>query len=372
MKTWETEVKPPWENVEVTTKNGIITPVDNKPLAVWACDVEDEPLSWLWYPYLLHRNINTIGGEAGTGKTQFICGLGAAVTTKQPDGMPGIIEKHGTFLYLGGEDGNSVMRSRLEAAGADLSRCALVEKPIDCMGNEFIELIKQVKPALIVFDPLLSYVGADININSYIDARRVIDYLREVAREHDTCIVLIIHPPKNSNYKLFYRFTGSGAFVDGVRTVTYIGYHPTESNKRVGIQVKTNNKHAAPFIFSNDEELGFIWEGDDPTIKSKDVEAITAFETTGSMCSNFEYYEKVIIELMKVNPTGITATAKGILDKYSKIRSHDINPRSFGQALNKATLQRALLKNGIVLKKAANTHNRQSYNLYYKEALMDI
>ena len=124
MRTWETKSKPPWEeNVTVTTEKGIIKPVDsNKPLAVWACDVESEPVAWLWYPYLLHNNINTIGGEAGTGKTQFICGLGAAVTTEQPDGMPGIIEKHGTFLYLGGEDGNSVMRSRVETAGADLSK----------------------------------------------------------------------------------------------------------------------------------------------------------------------------------------------------------------------------------------------------------
>lgn len=336
----------------------------------WANDVKAEPTKWLWYPYYIDENINIFGGETGTGKTWNLCAIVATVTTgNQPEGMPGIVEKQGNVLYLGGEDGNSGIRARLEAVGADLAKVALVENHIDCTGSEFIGLLEEVKPVLVIIDPLMSFVGSDVNINDYVGARQVADHLRTVAREYKTSIIMVVHPPKRGDYKLLYRFTGSGAFVDATRTATYIGYHPTEPRKRVGIQPKNNIKKTAPYTFTLDEELGFIWTGEDSSVKQKDIEAASAYEAESSG-TNLEYYKKVIAEVMKINPTGLDATAKEILDEFSKVKGHEISPRSFGQVLNKKMFQQALSRQGITLRVGSRTHGRQKYSLHYTEQIV--
>lgn len=353
-----------------TTKNGLAVPVCKQTkIFTWASDVDVKPVRWLWYPYFVDENINIFGGETGTGKTWNLCAIAAAVTTgTQPEGMPGIVKKRGNVLYLGGEDGNSGIRARLEALGADLSKIALVEKSIDCTRGEFAGLLEEVNPALVIIDPLMSFVGADVSINDYVGARQVSDHLRGAAREYRTSIIMVVHPPKRGDYKLLYRFTGSGAFVDATRTATYIGYHPTEAGKRVGIQPKNNLGRTAPYTFALDGELGFVWAGEAPEVKQKDVEAAGAYEGE-SGGTNLEYYEKVIVEVMKINPAGFEATAKEILGEFSKVVAHDINPRSFGQVLNRKKFQQALSRKGITLLLAGRPHGSQKYSLHYTEQI---
>ena len=338
----------------------------------WGNDVKDQDVSYLWYPYLINGNVNTFGGETGTGKTWVLSAIISAVTTDtQPEGMPGIIMKRGNVLYLGGEDGNAGMKERLKKTGADLSKVALVENVFDCTTHILIDYIEAVNPVLIIIDPLLSYVGEKTNINDYVGARKVLDHLRDVARKYDISILQVVHPPKNGNYKLLHRFTGSGAFVDAVRTATYIGYHPTDSNKRVAIQPKNNINRTVPFVFELDPELGFMWVGEDENITSKEVEEATVYEKTSKQ-NLLGYYEKVITEVMRINPTGFEGTAKDILEEFSRVSGHNISPLSFGQALNKVIFIQALQRKGITLKKGKNGKNRQKYVIFYTESVMNI
>lgn len=375
LRDYEDEIGQRVENPVIrhltTTKGGLVVPADKprKPF-IWASDVKAEPIKWLWFPYYVDENINIFGGETGTGKTWNLCAIAAAVTTgNQPAGMPGIVEKQGNVLYLGGEDGNNGIRARLEAVGADLAKVALVENHIGCTDIEFTELLKEVKPVLVIIDPLMSFVDPGVNINDYVGARQVADYLRTVAREYKTSVIIVVHPPKRGDYKLLYRFTGSGAFVDATRTATYIGYHPTEAGKRVGIQPKNNIKKTAPYTFSLEDGIGFVWTGEDSGIKQKDVEAACAYEGESSS-TNLEYYEKVIDEVMKINPAGLEATAREILIEFSKVIAHDIDPRSFGQVLNKKMFQQALARRGVTLIKGKRSGNRQRYSLHYMEQLI--
>ena len=351
---------------QTTSKNGLIVPVEKQETPfTWASDVAIEPAKWLWYPYILDENTNAFGGETGTGKTWNLCSIAAAVTTKQPQEMPGIVEKHGNVLYLGGEDGNGGTAERLKDVGADLSRVALVENVFDCTGPEVLGLLDKVDPALVIFDPLLSYTPKGSNINDYVGARQIMDYLREVAREKRTSIITVVHPPKRGDYKLLYRFTGSGGIVDSVRTATYVGYHPTEKNMRVGIQPKNNLIYTEPYMFRLDPELGFQWAGKDGSITSSDVEKAMRYEISGG--DSLKYYEKVIVEVMKVNPQGLHATAADILKKFSEIVTHKIDSVSFGKALNNEDLRDALSRKGISLTKGSNAHNKQKYQLHYKD-----
>ena len=347
------------KSYQTTTENGIIKPIkEPKEIFKWAKDVKTEPVEYIWFPYFIANNTNVFGGEAGTGKTWNLAAIIAAVTTKQPDGMPGIVEKHGNVLYLGGEDGNSAMKQRLEDLGADLEKVALVESSFDCTGGDFMELISTVDPVLIIFDPLLSYWPPGKNPNQYTDIRQVMDYLRELARDKKMSIICVIHPPKKEDNRLIHRFTGSGGLVDSVRTVTYVGYHPTEPYTRVGIQPKNNAINTVPYAFKIDPELGFIWQGEAEGVTIKDVQNALRLEMGKS--GNLQYYIKVLESVMKINPQGVHITAKEILNQYGKIVSHDIEPRSFGIALNNDAL-----KNGIMLERGSKTENRQKYRMYY-------
>lgn len=339
---------------------------EDKPIPFeWAEGVKSEAAKYLWFPYLIDCNTNVFGGEAGTGKTWNLTAIIAAVTNNiQPEGMPGIVERRGNVLYLGGEDGNSAMRSRLEDLGADLSKVALVEKSFNCKSAQLETLVDAVNPVLIIFDPLLSYFPKGCDPNRYTGAREVMDYLRDFARERKTCIVCVVHPSKKDDYRLIHRFTGSGGFVDAVRAVTYVGYHPTDGTKRVGIQPKNNIIDTAPYVFQLDKELGFTWCGDDENITAKEVEQ--AMRLSMGKSGNFEYYVKVITEVMKIHPEGIHLTAGEILKEYKKVIYHEIDAKSFGRALAKTVMRNELAKHGIAIGKGANSGNRQRYRIYYE------
>lgn len=363
-------IKSSLDKVEITTENGIIIPKEQKEIEfTWANDVKKEPVKYLWFPYFIDSNTNTFGGETGTGKTWNLVAIMAAVAAeRQPEGMPGIVEKHGNVLYLGGEDGNSAMRERLESLNANLSNIALVENSFDCMSGELEKLTESVRPVLIIFDPLLSYFPKDVNPNSYTGSRQVMDYLREFAREERISIICVVHPSKKEDYRLIHRFTGSGGFVDSVRTATYIGYHPTDKNKRVGIQPKNNITNTVPYVFELDSELGFSWCGSDDSITMKAMEKTMKLEAGKS--GNLDYYIRVIEEVLKLHPEGLHMTAKDILKEYSKILEHDINTKSFGQALSNEAFQNALMRRDIILRAGSKTGNKQKYQVHYKESIL--
>ena len=191
------------------------------------------------------------------------------------------------------------------------------------------------------------------------------DHLREFARENRISIICVVHPSKKDDYRLIHRFTGSGGFVDSVRAATYVGYHPTDKNKRVGIQPKNNINNTVPYVFQLDSELGFLWCGEDESITMKAMEKSIKLEAGKS--GNLDYYVRVIEEVMKMHPEGLHMTAKDILKEYERIIDHDISPASFGHALNNEAFQNALLRRDIVLKKGFKTGNRQKYQARYKE-----
>lgn len=329
--------------------------------AVFANEVKKEKAKYLWRPYMLDENVNIVGGEAGTGKTWFLCALMAAVTTSQPEEMPGRLEKSGSVIYAGGEDGNSVMRERLERVGADLSKIILIEKRFDVLGDSFREMVRDVKPALVIFDPLLSFVSEKVEANRYTVAKSLMDGLRELARETRTSIVCIIHPPKKDEYRLIHRFTGSGGFVDAARAATYVGYHPEAFNKRVIIQPKNNAGYTAPVVFELDADLGFIWVGEDEGITMRDVE--TSHRDSGQKKQSVDGYVNFITALLEANPDGIQMTAKEMIDAYGE---SDISVRSLGRALSSSALSERLLDDGIALKRGAKSNNRQRYIIKYE------
>ena len=195
---------------------------DLSSLVTKASDVTIRPIKWIWEPYIVDKNVNLLGGTGGTGKTFFIAALTSAITTgMQPEDMPGTVRSVGNVLYLGSEDGNEEVSRRLKSLGADMEKVLLVEKIIPVNDTRIESIIEATKPKLVVFDALISYFPHGYNPNAQQDVRTVMDSLRELARKHETSILTVVHPGKNTEYKLENRFGGSKAFVDSVRNAIY-------------------------------------------------------------------------------------------------------------------------------------------------------
>ena len=335
---------------------------------VTADNVTPEKTSFLWFPYFVDCNVNILGGKPNTGKTWFICALMTAVSSgQQPREMAGIIKRFGRCIYFGGEDGNGVIAERLELLKGRTENIILCEKIIDIASKPFEDLMTELKPALIVLDPLTSYMHSGVNVNDPIAAKQFMDWLRDFARNHDTCILAIVHPPKKEYPDLLDRFMGSGGYVAGARTATFLAYHPADGNKRVGIQAKNNAIDTNPFVFELDPDAGFLWAGEDASITAKML--AEAERVSGAKGGNLRRYVDAMTEVMRINPAGINMTAKQILEELSRLHEHDIDVKSFGQMLNKDVFAMEMQKAGYRFQIGTRTNNRQKYTCYDDEIL---
>lgn len=128
-----------------------------------------------------------------------------------------------------GQDGLAdTLRPRLELCGADLARVhtltewrnsasagAVTLKDLDVLGRAF----QQVKPALVVIDPLQAFIGSDVHMGSANKTRPVLAALGELAEKHDTAILITRHLTKAQTAKVGYRGMGGVDFTAAVRSL---------------------------------------------------------------------------------------------------------------------------------------------------------
>ena len=95
-------------------------------------EIEHRELTWLWEGLIPSGMLTVLWGNPGVGKSQMLTDIAARVSRGDPmpcfDGEKPIRpDGPGNVLLVSSEDDpNSVMRPRLEAAGADLKRVHLV------------------------------------------------------------------------------------------------------------------------------------------------------------------------------------------------------------------------------------------------------
>ena len=93
-----------------------------KPGIISAAEVPYSPPRWTIAPYFQRGKLTMIQGENGSGKTAFICGVAALISTGSPLlGIP--VSAPGDVLILSVEDDLPVLRGRIEADGCDLTKC---------------------------------------------------------------------------------------------------------------------------------------------------------------------------------------------------------------------------------------------------------
>lgn len=190
------------------------------PTLVWAMEVPRMEVEWLWQPYIPMGMLTLISGHPEAGKTWIGCAIAADVSRGRPlpgqkDGQP-----PGTVMLLSVEDHpGAVLRPRLEAMGADLSKVALIEEPftLNDEGVKWLDkMMGEVKPRLVVLDPITPFTDAATDINRANQVRAIMKPLAALAKKHWAALVVTRHLRKGDG-----KSGGGAAILQGLGSIDY-------------------------------------------------------------------------------------------------------------------------------------------------------
>ena len=227
--------------------------------AVRLSDVEPEAVDWLWFGRLGRGKLTLIDGDPGLGKSLLTLDISARLTmgAAWPDGLPCVIS--GSVMLMGAEDGLAdTVRPRLDAAGADVYRVYALPT-VGTAGNEHppsipddipeIEAELRAKDALmLVVDPLMAFLGSDVNSYRDQDVRRALAPLAAMADRLGVAVLVVRHLNKSSGGPAIYRGGGSIGLAGAARVVLAVGADPEDESRRILAAVKANLTVAPPSL----------------------------------------------------------------------------------------------------------------------------
>ena len=220
----------------VTVESGIIKPAHSRAKLISVTDVERKQVEWLIPGYMPRRQITTIAGDGGTGKTTLECNITAAVTTGKhsiltADSMPkDWTGEPGKVLFLTGEDSfEYVLAEKLDKDGADLSKVFTVDiadpsfSDIKFNSDVLQDLIIESNPALVIFDPIQSFVPPDIQMGWRNAMRQCLSPLVGIGKEYGPSFLIVCHTNKQKGSYGRKRLADSADIWDISRSVLIAG-----------------------------------------------------------------------------------------------------------------------------------------------------
>jgi AAA domain/Bifunctional DNA primase/polymerase, N-terminal len=193
--------------------------------------VEHRQTTWQWYRYLAMGDMTILDADPGTAKSLISLDLAARYTRGRPmPGEPEAIVPPGNVLLLAPEDRAEVIRMRMDAAGADLSRVFL--PPLTTVGRgknrkatykgelvtfpdgmyRFREWILGGEIGFVVIDPIAAFLSESVNSHNDASVRRALEPLGTVLGEAHCSALLIRHLNKDTSKDVRFRGSGSVAF----------------------------------------------------------------------------------------------------------------------------------------------------------------
>jgi hypothetical protein len=197
--------------------------------------------------------VTLIAGEPGLGKSQLTCAIAAMVTIAGRWPFDEGKAANGSVIILSAEDDAAdTIRPRLEAAGADLGRVLIISavRYDDGRGRRGfnlqedlklleIEIARTADVALVVIDPVSSYLGK-VDSHNNADLRAALEPLSEMAGRLGICVLAVTHLNKSGNGSANNRIIGSIAFVALARTAHIVARDRTDKERRLFIPSKNN------------------------------------------------------------------------------------------------------------------------------------
>lgn len=205
-----------------------------KPAPGCMGDVQTQAVQWLVPGLLPLGEVSLLGADGGTGKGIWQAQLIAYVTTGKTSGFfPVPPPKTGNVLVLTGEDDpGKVLKARYIAAGADVSKIFVLSsdeyfdragKILTIKDAALAEYAAKFDPALLIIDPLQSFLPADVEMGSRNQMRSVIVPLRGISKRQNCAALISMHSNKKQGVSGRARLADSSDIWDIARSVLMMG-----------------------------------------------------------------------------------------------------------------------------------------------------
>jgi AAA domain len=250
---------------------------------VLVADVDREPVRWLWPGRIPLGKLVTLDGDPGVGKSTLTLTIAAKVSTGSP--FPdGARPERGDVILLSAEDDiGDTIRPRLEAAGADLSRCWVLPdvtpevspkekpkppRPPELPADLFLleDLVKSKAAALVVVDPFMAFLSGMVDSHKDQDIRRVLASMAYMASRAGAAVVVVRHMRKGAGSAL-EKGSGSIGIVAAARAGLLVAPDPEDEGRRILATTKSNlakERESLAYRLVDDERYGvarIVWDG---------------------------------------------------------------------------------------------------------------
>lgn len=199
-------------------------------------DIEEKEPEWLISNYIPKYQITTLAGDGGAGKTTIWCNIAAAVSSGKRSFLEESIPEEfartepKTVLFFSSEDSfEYTLKKRLKSSGAILKNIHSISLKDERFSkvkfnSPFLEqLIAHYKPQLVIFDPIQSYLPADIQMGQRNAMRACLNPLIGLGEKYGTTFLIIVHANKQTGVYGRKRIADSADIWDISRSVLMVG-----------------------------------------------------------------------------------------------------------------------------------------------------
>lgn len=230
---------------------------DKKLTLVSVADIADEDITDLWERRISRGELSLIVGETGAGKGFLSTELAACVSTG--NSLPGgPINEAGEVLYFVSEDNMAaVVKKRLIAAGANLSRVRTLS-PKDAENMPLHGVIGHLEagsifqqdrpPLLVILDCVSDFMPPNSKPSLEECVRPFLQRLKRIARKWGFALVLVRHPRKDEQALGVNGVAGAGAWTQLPRHILVIEERSGEDFDRRVRCIKQSNGPRPPVL----------------------------------------------------------------------------------------------------------------------------
>lgn len=245
-------------------------PVKLKPVKM--ADIVSTPIEWLWKPFIPSGKCTLLEGDPDIGKSWTLLKIVTTLTRGEALPRSRTLEPANALLMMGEDALGDTIKPRLEVMGADISRIFALDGALtlSAEGLRTIEAaITETQSKVVVIDPLVAYMGGDVDMNRANHMRAMMGGLGKVAERTNSAILCLRHLTKGSSSNKddgksksnpLYRGIGSIDLAAAVRSVIRVERMP-DSELGFLYQIKNNiGPKGNPVYYELTRDKGLVWK----------------------------------------------------------------------------------------------------------------
>jgi putative DNA primase/helicase len=215
-----------------------------------ADDGNIEDTEWIWLNKIPLGCATWILGQPGNAKSLMTIAITACVTIGKdfPDGSKNTVPPSKVLMYCGEDSLSKIVRPRLLAAGADLTKVMFLDRksfrtvagdndpekrPLDLSQDcdVLLDLVKQHPDIkLLIVDPITGVFG-NKNINKNEEANPVFEKLIDFCEASGIAFVGVLHVPKRTTNSSIEKIAGGTAVAGSAKSAFMLSRDPDSEDK---------------------------------------------------------------------------------------------------------------------------------------------